>query len=200
MVRRRAANDVGDTSALKTGSSLYSRMGMTHMSTPYWRMSWGRAFSTRSASHACWRFACSRRGPKGRSGAGDFASAVVAAGACADGATVAQEVESSSGASNRVRVRMAEQSVTQGNAARVDFARHPTHGPREAGDSGTRGAAINSPASGHARTGRVIHAARREKPGFVGRLLTTTRGSRVEFIDAHAHALHTARLGAGVAS
>ena len=34
MVRRRAANVVGDTSALKTGSSLYSRMGITHISTP----------------------------------------------------------------------------------------------------------------------------------------------------------------------
>ena len=39
MVRRRAANVVGDTSDVNTGSSLYSRIGTTHMSMPCLRMS-----------------------------------------------------------------------------------------------------------------------------------------------------------------
>ena len=65
MVRRRAANVVGDTIELKTGSSLYSRIGMTHMSTPYFRISAGRTVSSRFASQACWVSACSRRVPNG---------------------------------------------------------------------------------------------------------------------------------------
>ncbi|GHG78244.1 hypothetical protein GCM10012319_28570 [Comamonas sp. KCTC 72670] len=70
---------------------------------------------------------------------GTFAAVFSAASeVCAEGATVAQEVESSNGASSKVRVRMAAQSVTHGHAARADFARHAAHGPREAGDSGTR--------------------------------------------------------------
>ena len=44
-MRRRAANVVGDTSALNSGSSAYSRMGITHMSILYWRMRPGRMLS-----------------------------------------------------------------------------------------------------------------------------------------------------------
>jgi hypothetical protein len=40
-VRRRAAKVSGETIEVNTGSSLYSRIGTTHMSMPYWRISAG---------------------------------------------------------------------------------------------------------------------------------------------------------------
>src|SRR4051812_3694434 len=69
MVLRRAANVVGDTMAVKTGSSLYSRIGTTHMSTEYLRMIAGRTVVMRDASHRCCVSAWSRRVPNGRTGA-----------------------------------------------------------------------------------------------------------------------------------
>jgi hypothetical protein len=45
----------GADSALKIGSSLYSRIGTTHMSKPCWRMSTGRNVSSRFWSHCCCR-------------------------------------------------------------------------------------------------------------------------------------------------
>jgi hypothetical protein len=46
-VRRRAKNVVGATSDQNTGSSLYSRIGITHIVTPYWRISRGSTESSR---------------------------------------------------------------------------------------------------------------------------------------------------------
>ena len=58
MVRRRAANVVGDTNEENTGSSLYSRIGTTHRSIWYLRMSDGSTLSIRRASHLCCSSAC----------------------------------------------------------------------------------------------------------------------------------------------
>src|SRR6185503_1485265 len=66
MVRRRAANVVGDTIDVNTGSSLYSRIGTTQNSTPCLRMSAGSTESIRRASQRCCTSACSRRVPNGR--------------------------------------------------------------------------------------------------------------------------------------
>src|SRR5262249_45397345 len=67
MVRRRAANVSGDVTAAKIGSSLYSRIGTIHMSTPCLRISAGRNVSSRFFSHACCCSACSCSVPNGRS-------------------------------------------------------------------------------------------------------------------------------------
>src|SRR3990172_3980327 len=75
MVRRRAKNVVGDTSAWNTGSSWYSRMVTIHRSTPCSRIKRGRTVSRRCASHCCWISACSRNVPRGRSGAACWAGA-----------------------------------------------------------------------------------------------------------------------------
>src|SRR5688500_4021029 len=68
MVRRRAAKVVGETMDVKTGSSLYSRIGITHMSTAYFRMTAGRTVDMRAASQRCCVSACSRSVPNGRAG------------------------------------------------------------------------------------------------------------------------------------
>src|SRR3990172_4579421 len=69
MVRRRAKNVVGGTSARDTRSSWYSRMVTIHRSTPCSRIKRGRTVSRRWVSHRCWISACSRKVPRGRSGA-----------------------------------------------------------------------------------------------------------------------------------
>ena len=56
----------GDTIAGKTGSSLYSRIGTTHMSMPCLRMRAGRTVSSRFFNHSCCMAACSRKVPNGR--------------------------------------------------------------------------------------------------------------------------------------
>src|SRR5687768_8818984 len=75
MVLRRAAKVVGDTMDVNTGSSLYSRIGITHISTAYFRMTAGSTVAMRAASQRCCVTAWSRRGPKGRCVAGDWAVA-----------------------------------------------------------------------------------------------------------------------------
>src|SRR2546422_7732814 len=68
MGRRRAKNEVAETSDQNTGSSLYSRIGTTHMATRYWRISRGSTESSRYRNHSCWTAACSRSVPSGRVG------------------------------------------------------------------------------------------------------------------------------------
>jgi hypothetical protein len=65
-VRRRAANVVGETIDENTGSSLYSRIGTTHMSTLCLRISAGSTVVMRSSSQRCCRVAWSRNVPNGR--------------------------------------------------------------------------------------------------------------------------------------
>src|SRR5581483_9453547 len=79
MVRRRAANVSADAIDEKTGSSLYSRIGTTHMSTLCLRISAGRNVSRRCFSHACCCAACSRSVPNGRSAGGSAFGASCAA-------------------------------------------------------------------------------------------------------------------------
>ena len=63
---RKCAKVVGEVMALNNGSSLYSRMGTTHMSTPSRRIRAGRVRSMRSSNHFCRCSAWSRSSPKGR--------------------------------------------------------------------------------------------------------------------------------------
>src|SRR5688500_16314529 len=68
MVLRRAAKVVGETIDVNTGSSLYSRIGTTHMSTLYFRITAGRTVLMRETSQRCCTSACSRSVPNGRTG------------------------------------------------------------------------------------------------------------------------------------
>ncbi len=58
---------VGATRARKTGSSLYSRIGTIHISTPCSRISRGNTRSRRKDSQPCWMSDCRRSVPSGRS-------------------------------------------------------------------------------------------------------------------------------------
>src|SRR5262249_37669484 len=106
-------NVVGDTNAENTGSSLYSRIGTTHMSMSYLRMRPGRTLSSRSCSQCCWRVACSRRVPNGRAGSWAIARLAARATTTRAGASCARPRTN-----HRIVMGMQKDSVT--------IARRPT--------------------------------------------------------------------------